>query len=264
MNLKDFPVFILAGGLGTRIKEMTEFIPKPMVPVGEFPILHHIMMKYSLHGFKKFVICTGYKSEVIKSYFLNYSSLNSDFTVKLSKNELTIHSIDHQLDWEVTVAFTGLKNMTGSRIAIAADKYLNNAKHFAVTYGDGLTDANLKDELEFHLNNDKIGTVLAVNPPSRFGEFVLKGDRVESFKEKPEFTDDWINGGYFFFKKDFLKYLSEDPDCVLEKQPLVNLTEDKQLNIYKHRGFWASMDTQRDRENINEIWESGTAPWTNI
>ena len=262
--MNNVPVFILAGGLGTRIKEMTEFIPKPMVPIGETPILYHIMMKYSLHGFKKFIICTGYKSEVIKSYFLNYSSLNSDFTIKLSKNELTVHSIDHNLDWEVTVAFTGLNNMTGSRIAIAANKYLNNAEHFAVTYGDGLTDADLKDELEFHLQNNEIGTVLGVNPPSRFGEIILDGNSVESFKEKPEFTDEWINGGYFFFRKDFLKYLSEDQDCVLEKEPLVKLANDKQLNMYKHKGFWACMDTQRDREFINKIWESGEVPWIKL
>ena len=222
------------------------------------------MMKYSLHGFKRFIICTGYKSEVIKSYFLNYSSLNSDFTVKLSKNELTVHSIDHKLDWEVTVAFTGLENMTGSRIAIAAGKYLNNSEHFAVTYGDGLTDANLENEFEFHLKHDKIGTVLGINPPSRFGEIVLDGNSVESFKEKPKFTDEWINGGYFFFRKDFLKYLSEDPGCVLEREPLVKLADDKQLNIYKHKGFWACMDTQRDRESINQIWESGLVPWTKV
>jgi len=263
-TLKDLPVFILAGGFGTRIKEMTEFIPKPMVPIGDYPILYHIMLKYSLHGFKRFIICTGYKSEVIKSYFLNYPSLNSDFTVNLSNSNITVHSIDHKLDWEVTVAFTGIKNMTGSRIAIAAEKYLGDAKHFAVTYGDGLTDVNLETELEFHLKHDKVGTVLGVNPPSRFGELITNGFSVESFKEKPEFTDEWINGGYFFFKKDFLKYLSVNPDCILEKQPLVDLAKNQQLSIFKHRGFWACMDTQRDKENFDKIWDAGNAPWTKL
>ncbi|MBS3944513.1 MAG: NTP transferase domain-containing protein, partial [Melioribacter sp.] len=170
---KEIPVFILCGGLGTRLKEETEFRPKPMVPVGDKPILWHIMNSYSKYGFKKFILCLGFKSEIIKSYFLNYSSLNSDFTVNLQNNEITVHSIDHNLNWEVTLAYTGELNMTGSRIAIAAEKYLGASENFAVTYGDGLTNANLKEEFEFHKQHGKIGTILGTNPPSRFGSIKL-------------------------------------------------------------------------------------------
>lgn len=262
MDVSKIPVFILCGGLGTRIKEETEFRPKPMVPVGNHPILWHIMRLYNSFGFKKFVLCTGFKSEVIKSYFLNYSSLNSDFTVDLKSNHLTLHSSHHNEDWEVTVAFTGEESMTGARVAIAAEKYLGDAEHAAVTYGDGLTNANLLHEFQFHLGHKKLGTVLGVNPPSRFGEIRLEGDNVTEFAEKPEFTEQWINGGFFFFHRDFFgKYLSKNPECILERQPLVDLARDGQLNLFKHPGFWACMDTQRDRDHLNQLWESGQAPW---
>lgn len=262
MDVSKIPVFILCGGLGTRIKEETEFRPKPMVPVGNHPILWHIMRLYSGFGFKKFILCTGFKSEVIKSYFLNYSSLNSDFTVDLKSNHLTLHSSHHNEDWEVTVAFTGEESMTGARVAIAAEKYLGDAPHAAVTYGDGLTNANLLQEFQFHLAHGKLGTVLGVNPPSRFGEIRLEGDNVKEFAEKPEFTQQWINGGFFFFKNEFFgKYLSKNVDCILERQPLVDLANDGQLNLFKHPGFWACMDTQRDRDHLNKLWESGQAPW---
>lgn len=258
----DVPVFILCGGLGTRIKEETEFKPKPMVPVGNRPILWHIMKMYRHHGFRKFILCTGFKSDVIKSYFLNYSSLNSDFTVDLKTNKLVINSIDHEEDWEVTVAYTGELTMTGARAARAAAKYLGDAEHAAVTYGDGLTNVNLKSEFAFHLSHGKIGTVLGVNPPSRFGELRLDGDSVVEFAEKPAFTDNWINGGFFFFRREFfLDYLSKEEGCILEKTPLVQLAKDGQLNMCKHRGFWACMDTQRDRDELENLWASGEAPW---
>lgn len=258
----EIPVFILCGGLGTRIKEETEFRPKPMVPIGNHPVLWHIMHIYRSHGFKKFILCTGFKSEVIKSYFLNYASMNSDFTVDLKSNSLTVHSIDHEEDWEVTVAYTGELTMTGGRLARAAEKYLGNSEHVAVTYGDGLTNANLSAEFDFHLSHGKMGTVLGVNPPSRFGEIRLEGDRVAEFAEKPEFVEKWINGGYFFFQREFFsKYLSKSEECVLEKAPLVKLAEDGQLNLYKHRDFWACMDTQRDRDQLNQLWLKGEAPW---
>jgi len=262
MDVSKVPVFILCGGLGTRIKEETEFRPKPMVPIGNHPILWHIMRHYSSFGFKKFILCTGFKSEVIKSYFLNYSSLNSDFTVDLQSNHLTLHSSHHDEDWEVTVAFTGEDSMTGARVAIAAEKYLGDSPHAAVTYGDGLTNVNLLQEFQYHLSHGKLGTVLGVNPPSRFGEIRLDGDNVLEFSEKPEFTEKWINGGFFFFHRDFFgKYLSKNVDCILERQPLVDLAQDGQLNLFKHPGFWACMDTQRDRDNLNQLWESGKAPW---
>jgi glucose-1-phosphate cytidylyltransferase len=254
-------VFILCGGLGTRLKEETEFRPKPMVPIGHHPILWHIMHLYRRHGFRKFILCSGFKSEVIKSYFLNYASMNSDFTVDLKTNNLTVHSIDHEEDWEVTVAYTGETTMTGARIAIAAEKYLNS-DHFAVTYGDGLSSVNLREEFAFHLAHNKLGTVLGINPPSRFGEIHLEGDEVAQFSEKPDFKENWINGGFFFFKREFVsKYLSKEEGCILEKRPLVALAEDRQLNIYRHKGFWACMDTQRDRDTLNQLWSSGKAPW---
>jgi len=260
-NRSTTPVFVLCGGLGTRLKEETEARPKPMVPVGNYPILWHIMRTYAHHGFRKFILCLGYKAEVVKSYFLNYSSLNSDFTVSLKSNEVTVHSVDHDQDWDVTLAFTGETAMTGSRVAQAASRYLGDAEHMAVTYGDGLTDANLGAEYDFHLSHGKIGTVLGVNPPSRFGELKLDNCSVKDFAEKPDFTDSWINGGYFFFNRKFLKYLSADEDCILERDPLVSLTRDNQLCMHKHSGFWSCMDTQRDRDYLNGLWASGEAPW---
>ena len=178
------PVFILCGGLGTRLREETEIRPKPMVPVGNHPILWHIMRTYSHYGFKNFILCLGYKAEVIKSYFLNYPTMNSDFTIELKTNDIKVHKIDHEQDWTVTLADTGELAMTGARVARAAAKYLGNAQHLAVTYGDGVTDADLAAELEFHLAQGRIGTVLGVNPPSRFGELKLDHDEVVEFRRK--------------------------------------------------------------------------------
>lgn len=257
----DIPVFVLCGGQGTRLKEETVRIPKPMVPIGSRPMLWHIMKTYAAHGFKNFVLCLGYKAEVIKSYFLNYSTMNSDFTVELQSNGMQVHSVDHDQDWRVTLAYTGETSMTGARIARAAERYLGSAEHFAVTYGDGVTDADLRDEMAVHLTKGKIGTVLGVNPPSRFGEIRTDDGEVIAFDEKPEFSDEWINGGYFFFRREFLSYLSRDESCVLEKTPLIRLAEDRQLSMYKHHGFWACMDTQRDVDHLNQIWASGKAPW---
>lgn len=257
----DVPVFVLCGGLGTRLREETEHRPKPMVPVGEHPIVWHVMRSYASFGFKRFILCLGYKSEAIKSYFLNYASMNSDFTVNLKTNDLNVHSVDHDQDWDVTLAFTGELNMTGSRIAQAAERYLGNCEHMAVTYGDGLTDADLNSEFQSHLDHGRIGTVLGANLPSRFGELKLANDQVVEFAEKPEFTENWINGGYFFFRREFLSYLSPEPSCILERRPLVELARDGELSIYKHDGFWACMDTQRDREQLTELWTSGNAPW---
>lgn len=261
MHPSNVPIFILCGGLGTRLKEEAEFRPKPMVPIGNHPILWHIMHVYRRHGFRRFILCLGFKAEVIKDYFLNYATLNSDFTVDLKTNAQTIHSINHEEDWEVTLAFTGEKSMTGTRVAIAAEKYLKDDSHFGVTYGDGLTNANLLEEFHFHQEHGKIGTILGVNPPSRFGEICLSGNIVSKFEEKPEFKDKWINGGYFFFKKEMLRYLSKDPECILERTPLTQLAADQELHLYRHKGFWACMDTQRDREHLNQLWNQKKAPW---
>jgi len=258
---EQIPVFILCGGLGTRLREETETRPKPMVPVGGRPILWHIMRTYAHHGFKRFVLCLGYKAEVIKEYFLNYTSLNSDFTVDLKSDDVAVHSVDHDEDWCVTLAFTGRDAMTGARVARAAQRYLGSAPQFAVTYGDGLSDVNLAEQYAFHNRTGHIGTVLGVNPPSRFGELKHNGHTVKCFDEKPEFAEKWINGGYFFFQREFLDYLSTDDDCVLERRPLVRLAEDGQLAMYRHEQFWACMDTQRDRDYLNELWHRDAAPW---
>lgn len=258
----NVPVFVLCGGLGTRLKEETEFRPKPMVPIGNHPILWHIMRSYSYFGFRRFILCLGYKAEVIKSYFINYASMNSDFTVGLKTNDVAVHSIDHEEDWQVTLAFTGDQSMTGARVAIAAERYLTDEEHFAVTYGDGVTDADLAREFAFHLECGRLGTVLGVNPPSRFGELRLDGDDVVEFDEKPRFNEKWINGGYFFFRRGFQEYLTKDPSCVLERAPLVRLARDNQLCVYRHSGFWRCMDTQRDREELDAIWNAGSPPWT--
>jgi glucose-1-phosphate cytidylyltransferase len=235
----DVPVFVLCGGLGTRLKEETEFRPKPMVPIGEHPILLHIMRLYARHGFRRFVLCLGFKAEVIEEYF---------------------RSRPHE-EWEVTLAHTGETAMTGARVARAAAAHLDGAGHFAVTYGDGLTDANLADELAFHLEHRGIGTVLGVNPPSRFGELKIDGDRVVEFDEKPQIRDHWVNGGFFLFRREFLDYLSADDGCVLEREPLVRLARDGGLVVYRHPGFWEAMDTQRDRDQLTAMLAEGRAPW---
>lgn len=257
----DIPVFVLCGGLGTRLKEETEFRPKPMVPVGDRPIVWHIMRTYAHHGFRRFILCLGYKAQVVKEYFLHYHTLNSDFTVNLATNDLDVHSTDTSNEWKVTLAFTGELTMTGGRVARAAERYLGDAQHFAVTYGDGVTNADLSSELKFHASHDALGTVLGVNPPSRFGELKLDGDTVNAFEEKPEFEDNWINGGFFLFRRGFLPYLSKDESCVLERAPLVRLAADGQLRMFKHHGFWQCMDTQRDRDQLEKMWASGDAPW---
>lgn len=233
-----------------------------MVPIGHRPILWHIMHLYRQHGFKKFILCLGYKGEQIKDYFINYAAMNSDFTVNLQTGSHTFHSPHHDEDWEVTLAYTGEKSQTGARVAQATLKYLNEAPHAAVTYGDGLTDANLKEEFLFHLSHQKLGTVLGVNLPSRFGKFSLRGEDVVQFSEKPILKDNWINGGFFFFRREFFsKYLSIRDDCVLEKKPLSTLSEDGELKIFRHEGFWACMDTQRDLDYLNELWNLEKAPW---
>jgi glucose-1-phosphate cytidylyltransferase len=232
----EVPVFVLCGGLGTRLKEETEFRPKPMVPIGGEPILAHILRGYRAHGFERFVLCLGFKAEVIEEHF------GGDDSIELVR--------------------TGEAAMTGARVARAAASCLGEAEHFGVTYGDGLTDADLAAELEFHVDHGGIGTVLGVNPPSRFGELKIEGDRVVEFDEKPQIRDHWVNGGFFFFTRAFLDYLSADDDCVLERDPLVRLARDGGLTVYRHPGYWASMDTQRDMEQLNELYAGGKAPWT--
>ena len=260
---EEVPVFILCGGFGTRIKEETAFRPKPMVPIGKQPILWHIMRLYSRHGFRRFILCAGFRAEVIKEYFLNYASMRSDFTVDLMRNNLTIHSIDHDEDWEVTVADTGEETMTGARLALAAEKYLGNAATAAVTYGDGLSNAPLADELTLPQEARQAGDSARCQPTLAFWrDPPRRRQSYVEFHEKPEFQETWINGGFFFFERAFFeRYLTKHSECILERAPLVRLAEDGELNLYKHRGFWACMDTQRDRDELNRLWDEGNAPW---
>lgn len=258
--MKNIPVVLLCGGKGTRIREMTEIMPKPMVEIGERPILWHIMKIYSSYGYNNFNICLGYKGHKIKEYFLNYEYMQSDITLDLGrKGNVFIHNTHQENDWKVTLANTGEDNMTGSRIK-QMEKYINS-DIFMLTYGDGVCDVDINRLVDFHLSHGKIGTVLGVRPPARFGELLCEGEQVMSFSEKPQTSDGRINGGFFVFNKEIFNYVSEDEDCVFEKEPLESLAADGELMMYKHDGFWQCMDTVRDMDYLNKLWQENTAPW---
>ena len=253
-------VVLLAGGLGTRLKEETEYKPKPMVEVGGRPILWHIMKSFSHYGFNQFVICLGYKGDVIKDYFYNYEIRNADFTLRLLDGNVTTHKRHGETDWEITFAETGANSMTGSRVK-QIERYIED-DIFLLTYGDGLASVDIHALIEFHKSHGKIGTLTGVLPPSRFGELDINGFEVKSFSEKPQVHEGGlINGGYFVFNKAFFKYLSADPSCILERNPLESLAKDNELCVFHHKGFWQCMDTYRDFEYLNAIWQSGKAEW---
>ena len=251
-------VVILAGGLGTRLREETEFKPKPMVPIAGRPILWHLMKSYSSFGFTEFVICTGYRGEVIREYFSNFESLNSDFTVNLGSPSKTIQHGDlDESGWSVTVAETGANTMTGGRIS-KIRKYVAG-ETFMCTYGDGLSDINIDELLKFHRNHGKIATISATKPISRFGALNLSSDgTVKSFNEKPQ-SEEFVNAGFFVFQPEIFNYL--DDDCVLEQEPLNQLALDGELMAFRHEGFWQPMDTYRETLILNEMWNTDTAPW---
>jgi glucose-1-phosphate cytidylyltransferase len=262
------PVFILAGGLGTRLSEETSARPKPMVEIGGIPILIHIMRWYYSFGFNDFVICAGYLSWDIKQYFLDYeyrlNHIELDHRSHSEKPAGVFGRNRAQEQWRVRVLDTGLTSLTGARIARALDEIGEHGleqDHFALTYGDGLTDLDLLESLKFHSAHGKVGTLTGVKNVARFGELDVAGDSVEGFLEKPEERQGFINGGFFFFHKSFRKYLSTDPDCILERTPLSKLASDNQLKIRKHSGFWAAMDTLRDKHELQKLWNSGKAPW---
>lgn len=257
MKKQNYPVVILAGGFGTRLKEETEFRPKPMVPIGGKPILWHIMKTYAHYGFNRFIICLGYKGEMIKQYFLNYRLEDIDFTINTKTGFLHEHKKNNE-EWEVTLVDTGQDCFTGGRIARAA-KYIDSKK-FLLTYGDGIANINIKKLLDFHDSHGKIATLTGINPPSRFGNLELKNNQVSSFLEKQTTQMGWINGGFFVFEEEFLKYLSTNSKCVLEQDPLRNIANDKQLMIYKHYGFWQCMDTIREHEKLESMWQNNP-PW---
>ena len=249
---------LLAGGLGTRLREETEFRPKPMVEVGGRPIIWHIMKNLAHFGITDFIIATGYKSSVIKDYFLNYEAQSNDFTVELGNREsLTFHGAHDEASWKVTVAFTGDETMTGGRVFRAAN-YLDD-EPFLVTYGDGLADVDINALLTTHHASGNLGTVTSVQPNSRFGVMdVSDSGAVTRFREKPK-MDGWINIGFMILEKDALKYF--DADCVLEQGPLVELANAGELSAYRHEGFWQPMDTFRESKMLNDLWSSGQAPW---
>ena len=256
------PVMILCGGEGSRLREETELRPKPMLEIGDRPILWHIMKLYASHGLKDFILCLGYKGHVIKDYFLNYKTYGSDLTVRLgSPHAVTFHNSHGEEDWQVTLVETGQKAMTGTRVARAA-KYVN-ADTFCLTYGDGLGNIDIEALLEFHRRHGKLGTVTGVRPTSRFGELRGKDNQVVEFNEKPQAAEGLINGGFFVFQREFVdQYLrADDESCSLEREPLQRLAKDQQLMVLVHEGFWQPMDTSREWRLLNELWESGKPPW---
>lgn len=251
---------ILAGGLGTRLREETEFKPKPMVEVGGRPIIWHIMKNLSTQGLNDFTIATGYKGESIKDYFLNYHSRNNDVTLNLGKNSSVIHhGLHDESNWRVTIANTGELTMTGGRV-FRSLKYLEDDR-FLCTYGDGLADINLKELMDFHLAHGKKATVTTVQPLSRFGVMDVDSNGVVTqFREKP-IMDGWVNAGFFIFEKSIVEYLDEN--CILEQEPLAKLAAEGELVAYRHHGFWQPMDTLRESIFLNEMWSEGRAPWKN-
>ena len=248
-------VIILCGGMGTRLREETEYKPKPMVEIGGKPILWHIIKLYAHYGYKEFVLALGYKGDIIRDYFLNYYYYNNDFTVNIGdKDGVDVHGKHSEHDWKVTLVETGLNSMTGYRVKLC-EKYINE-DNFMLTYGDAVSNVNIKELVNFHKNHNKIGTVTGVFPPSRFGDLLVKGDLVEKFKEKPKNVEagNSINGGFFVFKREFLSTIPVDITCDLERTPLENIAKEKQLVVYKHYGFWQCMDTYRDYVLLNKLW----------
>jgi len=250
-------VVILAGGFGTRLSEYTESIPKPMVSIGGKPILWHIMKSYAYFGHNDFYIALGYKTEVIKEYFLNYRTLNADFTVDLGTGSLTPHQHD-EVDWKVTLVDTGLNTMTGGRVKRMKSFIGNEA--FLLTYGDGLSDVNLDDLLKFHKSHGKMITMTAVRPAAKFGELKLNRDQVSSFEEKPQLNEGWVNGGFFVMEPECMDLIEGDT-TMLEREPLVVAAKQGELIAYRHGGFWQCMDTKRDNDLLNKLWNTNKAPW---
>ena len=248
---------ILAGGLGTRLSEVTNIKPKPMVEIGGKPILWHIMKIYSSYGFNEFIICCGYKGYMIKEYFSNYFLHQSDVTFNMSNNEIETHEKRSE-PWKVTLIDTGLDTMTGGRIK-RIGKYLENEENFFLTYGDGLSDVNIKELLDFHKSNGKLATLTATLPPGRFGALEFDGNLVRKFKEKPKGDGARINGGFFVLSPKILDYL-EDDSTIWEQEPLEKLANEGNLTAFKHDGFWQPMDTLKDKNYLDSLWKTN-APW---
>jgi len=252
-------VVILAGGLGTRLSEETQLLPKPMVEIGGKPILWHIMKIYSYYGFNDFIILTGYKSHVIKDYFVHYYQQYSDITVDMINNSVEIHRMQTE-PWKVTMLYTGQNTMTGGRIK-KAQEYIGS-EPFLLTYGDGVANVNIKELIANHKLSGKLCTMTAVQLQGRFGALVIKDDNmITTFMEKPKGEESWINGGFFVCEPKIFDYIPKDDSIIFEQAPLENLAKDKQLNAFKHDGFWRPMDTLKDKNELTELWTKGNAPW---
>jgi glucose-1-phosphate cytidylyltransferase len=252
-------VVILCGGLGTRLREETEYRPKPMVPVGGRPILWHIMKNYAHHGHKEFILCLGYKGEVIKDYFRNYHWNTSDVTLRLGRNpEIRYHNTHDEEDWTVTLLDTGAETQTGGRLRRALAHLSDET--FLLTYGDGLTDSDINASIRFHQQHGKLATLTAVRPSGRFGELAMDGHTVTGFQEKPEQECTFINGGFFVLNRRILDYLDGD-GCVFERSPLERLARESELKAYLHQGFWQCMDTYREQQLLDNLYLNGRAPW---
>ncbi|MEO0508490.1 MAG: glucose-1-phosphate cytidylyltransferase [Verrucomicrobiota bacterium] len=248
---------LLAGGLGTRLSEETYLKPKPMVEIGGRPILWHIMKTYSAHGINEFIICAGYRSYVIKEYFANYFLHMSDVTFDMEHNTMEVHKKRTE-PWKVTIVDTGEETMTGGRLKRVKD-YIGN-ETFCFTYGDGVGDVDITKIIELHKSAKRKATLTAVQPPGRYGALDIEDDRVASFEEKPEGDGAWINGGFFVLEPSVVDYISDDA-MPWERDPLEKLAAEEQLTVYKHNGFWRPMDTLRDKNQLEEMWEAGKAPW---
>ena len=255
-------VVILCGGMGTRIRDVSELLPKPMVEIGGRPILWHVMKTYAHYGYKDFILCLGYKGEAIKDYFLNYETRNTDLTIELGQNNhLQIHGNHSEQGWRITLANTGLESMTGGRLGKVRE-YLAGESDFMLTYADGVADINIEELVKFHRGHGKAITVTAVHPSARFGEMRVEGTAVRKFHEKPQTKSDYINGGFIVAKRDFLdKYIDDDPDLILEQKPLRQAGRDGQMQAFLHEGFWQCMDTARERMMLEELLAGGEAPW---
>lgn len=249
---------ILAGGLGSRIGEETDTKPKPMISIGERPILWHIMKIYSQHGINDFVVCLGYKGYVIKEYFANYFLHTSDVTFDVANNSMEVHKNTAE-PWRITLVDTGADSMTGGRLKRVAE-YVKDDEVFCMTYGDGVADIDISASLAFHKQHGKLATLTGVRPPGRFGALTLEGSAVAAFEEKPVGDGAWINGGFFVLSPKVIDYVDGDA-AVWEQEPMRGLASDGQLETFLHEGFWQPMDTLRDRRQLEELWASGKAPW---
>jgi len=263
-KLPDIPVMILCGGKGTRLRDVTEVLPKPMVPIGMQPILWHIMKSYAAFGLRRFILCLGYKSEAFIDFFMNFHLRISDATITLGHDpEIHFHQEVEEADWQITLAQTGIETKTGLRVARAARYLKDGDRDFFLTYGDGVADINISELYRAHRQSGKLLTVSAVHPPARFGEMILKGDTVIDFAEKAPRSNGYINGGFMAVDRDFLtRYLDLNRDEFLEQSPIINCVKDRQMNAFRHEGFWQCMDTPREYTLLNELWSKKRAPWT--